>query len=45
MTMRITKFSHSCVRLSYGDGPGRDVVVDPGALVRARVARRGRPRC
>ena len=31
MTMRITKFSHSCVRLSYGDGPGHDVVLDPGA--------------
>lgn len=30
MSVRITKFSHSCVRLSY-DGPGGgDVVIDPG---------------
>ncbi len=28
MTMRITKFSHSCVRVSHDGG---DVVVDPGA--------------
>ena len=25
--MRVTKFGHSCVRLSYD---GRDVVIDPG---------------